>query len=307
MTVESGRASADRTQRHFLGAASIAKAPFPDPYRCPWGPCDPQECSLRCLRFLDEHTLGILSPHDQTAAILIEPIQSSSGEIIPPDNYLPALRELCDRHGIWLIVDEVKTGLGRTGRMFGFEHSSISPDAVVMGKGLGGGLPLSAVVGRAELLDHGVVTVQTFGGSVVACHAALATLEVIENEDLIHNAAEQGKVLLEGLNELTRDYSVVGNVRGRGLILGIEFVTDRSSRNPNPLDAQRLAYLCYENGLLVKYGGLYDNVVGLTPALTFSSIDVQLALEIVGRALADLAAGRFDDRRVWKLWDPNSA
>jgi 4-aminobutyrate aminotransferase len=302
LTLGAAAASADAAQRHRPPSSGIPKAPYPDPYRCPWGPCDESECSLRCLAFLNEHVLGIVSPHEQTAAILIEPIQSASGEIVPPDNYLPALRALCDREGIALLVDEVKTGLGRTGKMFAYEHSGIAPDAVVLGKGLGGGLPLAAVVGRIDLLDQEVPAAETLGGAPLPCHAALATLDIIEEQDLAGNARDRGRELLDGLRTITRSHPLVGHVRGKGLMIGVELVSDRSARTPSAVDARRLGALCYEQGLLVKLGGLRGNVVGLTPPLTLSSEESRRALEVLERCLGDLAAGRVDDERVAAVW-----
>jgi 4-aminobutyrate aminotransferase len=294
MTIGSGALSGDMTQRRFLGAPNIVKAPFPDPYRCPWGPCDRGECSLRCLDFLDEYVLSEQSPHEETAAIFIEPIQSNAGEIVPPANYLPALRALCDRHGIWLIADEVKTGLGRTGLMFAIQHAGITADAVVLGKGLGGGLPLAAIVGRDEILDVGVTTAQTLSGSPVACSAALATLSVIEGEALVERAAQLGRTLHDGLAELMNVHRLVGDVRGLGLMAGIELVTDRTTREPGRLEAIRVGRRCFDLGLLVKVGGRLGNVIGLTPPLTISEQDLAQALAILDGALADVASGRLD-------------
>jgi 4-aminobutyrate aminotransferase len=228
----------------------------------------------------------------------MEAVQSDGGEVVPPANVIPALRELCDRHGIWLVFDEVKTGLGRTGRMFAFEHSGVVPDAVTFGKPLGGGLPLSAVVGRAELLDVPTFSLFTLGGSPVPCAAALATLDVIEDEGLVENAARMGERLLDGLCSLQAHSRLIGDVRGRGLIAGVELVADRASREPAPLDTHRLVYRCFELGLLTIYAGLAGNVVELTPPLTITADEIDEGLAIIERALADVEAGRFDDAKL---------
>lgn len=297
-TSGSAALSGHQAQAAVIGGGNVTKVPYPDPYRCSFGPCNREGCSLRCLEHLERFALGSTSPAHDTAAVMIEAIQSDGGEVVPPANVLPALRELCDRHGIWLVFDEVKTGLGRTGRMFAFEHAGVVPDAVTLGKPLGGGLPLSAVVGRAELLDVATYSLFTLGGSPVPCAAALATLDVIESEGLVENAARMGERLLEGLRETQSRSRLVGDVRGRGLIIGVELVQDRESREPAPVDAHRLVYRCFELGLLAIYAGLAGNVIELTPPLTIGPAEVDEGLAIIERALADVEAGRFDDSKL---------
>lgn len=297
-TTGSASLSGHQTQARVGGAATVTKVPFPYPYRCPFGPCSPEECSLKCLRFIEEYALGAVSPADQTAAILMEPVQSDGGDVVPPDNFIPALRELCDRYGIWLLFDEVKTGVGRTGRFFAFEHSGVVADAVSMGKPIGGGLPLSAVVGRRELVDADAYALYTLGGSPAPAAAGLATLDVVEAEGLIVNAEAMGARLLLGLRALMGDHQLIGDVRGRGLMVGIELVRSRETREPAARDAAMLVYRCFELGLLVIYCGLAGNVIEMTPPLTLTEADVQEALGILDRALADVEAGRVDPAKV---------
>ena len=297
-TTGSAGLSGHQAQASVIGGGNVTKAPYPDPYRCAFGPCDRDGCSLRCLDQLERYVLGAISPAEDTAAILMEAIQSDGGEVVPPANVIPALRELCDRHGIWLVFDEVKTGLGRTGRMFAFEHSDVVPDAVTLGKPLGGGLPLSAVVGPRELLDVPTYSLFTLGGSPVPCAAGLATLDVIRDEGLVENAARMGERLLDGLSSIQGASQLVGDVRGKGLIVGIELVTDRKTREPAPRDAHRLVYRCFELGLLTIYAGLAGNVIELTPPLTIGPDEIDHALGILERALADVEAGRFDDAKL---------
>jgi 4-aminobutyrate aminotransferase len=298
LTIGAGLISGESIQARFLNAGNITKAPYPYPYRCAWGPCDPDGCSLKCLRFLEEEILGGISPPEETAAIFFEPVQSFGGEIVPPRNYPPALRELCDRYGIALVMDEVKTGLGRTGRMFATNHWNVIPDVVALGKPLGGGLPLSAVVARSELLEGHPVTAQALAGSPAPCAAAVAVLEVIQEENLAENAAVIGARLLDGLRDIQKRRRLIGEVRGLGMILGVELVQDHSSRTPAPLDAARLAYRCYELGLLVICLGRHGNVIEITPPLTTTADEVDAALAIFEEALADIEAGRFDDAKL---------
>jgi 4-aminobutyrate aminotransferase len=297
-TTGSASLSGHQTQARIGGAPTVTKVPYPYPYRCQFGPCSPDECSLKCLRFIEDYALRVVSPADQTAAVLMEPMQSDGGDVLPPDNFIPALRDLCDREGIWLLFDEVKTGMGRTGRFFAFEHTGVQADAVSMGKPLGGGLPLSAVLGRRELLDADAFALYTLGGSPVPAAAGLATLDVIEREALIANAEKMGARLLEGLRALMDDHALIGDVRGRGLMLGMELVRSRETREPAGREAAMLAYRCFELGLLVIYCGLDGNVIEMTPPLTLTEPDVDEGLRILDRALADVEAGTVDASKV---------
>jgi 4-aminobutyrate aminotransferase len=297
-TAGSAALSGHSTHAKLIGPGNVTKVPYPYPYRCPYGPCDPGGCSLRCLELVETFALAAVSPAEDTAAIVLEPIQSDGGDIVPPANYLPALRELCDRHGIWLVVDEVKTGLGRTGRMLCIEHAGVVPDAVSLGKPLGGGLPLSAVVGRRELLDVDTYSLSTLSGSPVPCAAALATLDVIEEERLAANAARMGESLQAGLRALAARHPLIGEVRGQGLMIGVELVRDQATKEPAAREAARLVYRCFELGLLVIYCGLTGNVIEMTPPLTIGDAEVSEALEILDQALGDVEAGRFDDAKL---------
>ena len=296
MTIGSGAVSGHGALAKPIPGGHITKAPYPNPYRCAWGPCDPEECSLRCLDYLRNELLTNVSPAGETAAVFAESIQSDSGEIVPPGNYFPALRELCDELGIWLIFDEIKTGFGRTGRMFGFEHFDIQADAMGLAKPLGGGFPLSAVVGRVEIIEvEDLYTAYTLGGHPVSCSASLAFIDVLERDDLAANAADVGGYLKEKLREMQARHPLIGDVRGKGLLLGVELVADRQTREPATQDALRLAYRCFELGLIMV---AFGNVMEITPPLTITRSDADEALAIFERALADVEAGRFDDAKL---------
>jgi 4-aminobutyrate aminotransferase len=225
-------------------------------------------------------------------------MQSDGGDIPAPARFLRGLRELCDEHGIWLLFDEVKAGLGRSGRMWAFEHAGVTADAVSLAKPLGGGLPLSAVVGRRELLTVDLYNLYTLGGTPAPCAAGLATLDAIEEEHLTENAARVGGYLRAGLRELQERHACIGDVRGLGLMTGFELVEDRATKEPAARLAARLVYRCFELGLAVIYTGLLANVIEMTPALTLTGKDVDEALGIFDQALADVSAGRFDDAKL---------
>ena len=281
-TMGSAALSGHSAQGGSPGATNIAKVPFPDPYR---------GSEMESLAQLTKE----LKCGD-VAAVIVEPVQSDGGDLVPPPDFFRAVRELCDRYGTWLVFDEVKTGLGRTGRMFGFEHYGVVPDAISLGKPLGGGLPLSAVVGRAELLDQSTLHLFTLGGAPAPCAAGLAVLDAIEEDGLLAAAAARGAQLLDGLRALQERHPIVGHVRGLGLIAGMELVSDRLTKTPDATAAARLVYRCYQLGLVTLYTGLSSNVIEFTPPLVVTERDVADALAILDQALADIQDGRFDDR-----------
>ena len=285
MTIGSGAISGHAALSKPIPNGHITKAPFPNPKRCSWGPCEQNGCSLKCLDFLENEILGALSPPNETAAIFAEIIQSDSGEVVAPSNFFPALQELCNKHGIWLILDEIKTGLGRTGKLFAFEKYGIVPDAVAMAKPLGGGIPISAVVARSDIFDADLYTAYTLGGSPLACKSALALLDIIEAENLVENAAEMGEYLMSGLRNLMQDYPIIGDVRGEGLLVGVELRNGHDSEQNLTELASKLAYRCFEFGLILLSFG---NVIEMTPPLTINKSEIDRGLDIFRRAIQAL-------------------
>ena len=286
MTIGSGGISGHAALSKPIPNGHITKVPFPNPNQCSWGPCDRTGCSLKCLDFIKNEVLSALSPPEETAAIFAEIVQSDSGEIIPPDNYFPALEELCTSHGIWLILDEIKTGLGRTGKLFAFEKYGIRPDALAIAKPLGGGLPLSAVVARAEIFDADLYTAYTLGGSPLACISALALLDVIENEQLVANSEKMGKYLVSKLKTLADTENIIEEVRGEGLLIGVELKCDKNFvSDPSEL-ARELARRCFENGLILLSFG---NVIEMTPALIINEDEIDRAVNIFAKSIRELS------------------
>lgn len=281
-----------------FGGSNIVKVPYPDPYRPPF-PLHP-DLSLtdQCLGYLEDVLFATICPPDDVAAIFVEGIQADSGDIVPPDDFLPKLRALCDRHGIYLVMDEVKVGLGRTGRMFSYQHADIEPDIVLLGKALGGGLPLSAIIGPPEVLDIGTgLALYTISGNAVSCAAALAGLDVIERDGLLEQAERIGAYLLRRLETLMH-HDRVGNVRGRGMICGIDLVQDRESRIPDAPLAARVVYRAWELGLILFYAGTYSNVLEITPPLILTEGEVDEGVQILDQAIDDAIAGRVDEAAV---------
>ncbi|MDP3185702.1 MAG: aminotransferase class III-fold pyridoxal phosphate-dependent enzyme, partial [Anaerolineales bacterium] len=227
--------------------------------------------------------LGHILPPDEVAGILVETIQGEGGYIIPPPGFYPALRELCDEHEILLIIDEVQSGMGRTGKWWAIEHFDVEPDIVTAAKGIASGMPLGACIARDSVMDwergaHG----NTYGGNPLACAAALATLDLIENQ-YMQNAAEVGQYTLDALHEILVRHPSIGDVRGLGLMIGVEFVKDRKSKYPAEELRDRVADLAFERGLILL--GCGKSVIRLAPPLSVSKSEIDEGLTILEEAI----------------------
>jgi len=258
-------------------------------YRCEYGKTFPA-CGLYCVdEYLERQLFARRVDPGDVAAIFIEPVQGEGGYIVPPPGWLQAFRDLCDRHGILMVADEVQCGIGRTGKMFACEHAGgrVEPDILLAAKGLGSGMPIGAIIAKESITTwergaHG----STFGGNPVCCAAALATLDVVERE-LCSNASKMGERLMAGLLALAERFPTIGDVRGLGLMLGIEFVRDRASREPYPELVERLVQRAFERGLLLLGAG--PSSLRLAPPLVIDDYDVDTGLRILGECLAGLS------------------
>ena len=220
---------------------------------------------------------------DEVAAIFVEPIQGEGGYIVPPPDFLPRLRELCDRHGILMVCDEVQCGMGRTGRMWAVQHVGVQPDIIASAKGIASGMPLGAIIAREEVMNWPPGThASTFGGNPVACAASLATLDLLEG-GLIENAKTVGGHLMERLNELKAELPAIGDVRGLGLMVAADFTIDRESRRADPETRNRVVTECFKRGLLVL--GCGESAVRFCPALTISEKQIDVAIDIFRKAV----------------------
>lgn len=275
-------------------APGVFHAPYPDPYRHPRG----AEAAVdECLEYLEDRLFVQLVPPDEVAAIVVEPIQGEGGYIVPPASFFERLQALAREHGILLVADEVQSGMGRTGRMFASEHFGLQPDIVTMAKGIASGLPLGVTTGRADLWDWPPgAHASTFGGNPVSCAAALTTLRLLE-DGLVENAARVGKHLLEGLRALQERHSLIGDVRGKGLMIGVELVRDRGTKERAVEERDRVVDEVFKRGVLLLGAG--RNVVRFSPPLllTAEQADIALtaldeALNVVGRAGGQVAAAR---------------
>jgi 4-aminobutyrate aminotransferase len=267
---------------------SIYHAAYPYCYRAPGGPHDPADCTCDWEAQLDLLFHQLVFP-DKVAAIIVEPVIGEGGYLVPAPEFLPRLREITRQHGILLIADEVQTGFARTGEIFAVRHWGVEPDILVMAKGIASGLPLSGIIARKDVMDrmpagsHG----GTYGGNVVACAAAMATLDVIEEEGLADNARERGTQLLDGLRAMTAGRASVGDVRGLGLMVALEFVKpgEGDGRVPNPELTKRVQQECFARKLMLLTAGTYVNVIRIIPPLVTTTEEVDMALGIIAEAL----------------------
>lgn len=268
-------------------------APYPYAYRSPFGD-DPEEVAAACLRYV-EHLLDTPgTASEEIGALLVEPVQGRGGDVVPHPAFLPGLRRICDERGLLLILDEIYTGFGRTGRWFACEHTGVVPDLLVVGKALTGGLPFAACIGTERVMSAWprsrgeAIHTSTFLGNPVACAAALASIEALEEGRLVERSATLGAALAEGLRRVTGDHPHVGEVRGLGMMIGVEMVRDRTSREPAPELSGRVVVEALRRGLLLLGGGIYGNVLSFSPPFVLTEEQMERALEILGEIFGGL-------------------
>ncbi len=261
----------------------VTHIPFPDPYHPLLSMRPGEDVGSSTLRYLEEEIFGRTIPADEVAGIVIEPIQGEGGYIIPPAGFFIQLREICNRYGILLIADEVQAGIGRTGKWWSIQNFGVEPDIVTSAKGIASGMPLGAMIARKSVVTwpkgtHG----NTFGGNPLSCAAALVTLELIEDEYL-DNAAIVGKHILERLKKIQEKHPSIGEVRGIGLMIGVEFVTDRTTKTPATELRNRVEHLAFERGLLTL--GCGRSVIRISPALCITEAEADEGLDIFEDAI----------------------
>jgi 4-aminobutyrate aminotransferase len=279
------------TQRRGFGpfVPGAYHAPYPDCYRCPVN-ATPETCAADCLRFIEEQLFVHLVSPDDVAAIVVEPIQGEGGYLIPPDVFHRRLREITRQHGMLLVVDEVQSGMGRTGKMFAIEHTGVAPDVVTMAKGIASGLPLGVATARADIMSWPPGThASTFGGNPVACAASLATLRLLR-DGLMRNAEVVGAHMLARVRSLMDAHPLVGDVRGRGLMIGIELVRDRETKERATTERDAVVRECFRRGLLVLGAG--RNAIRLSPPLILTTEQADTAVGILDQALEAVARAK---------------
>ncbi len=268
----------------------VYHAPYPDVYRSPHGDAAGEAC-LDHLQLMLESSV----PGEEVAAVIWEPIQADAGVVVPPADFVESLARICGEYGILLVSEEVQTGMGRTGRWFGCEHFNLAPDMVVMGKALGAGMPISALVAREDLMSHWASPGHVFctGQNPICCAAACAAIRVIEEEKLVSRAADLGEYLMGELRGLMQRYEVIGDVRGKGLLIGVDLVLDRRTRERARAVTAKVCWRCWEKGLFLTF--FSGSVLRICPPLMIGKEQVDRALSILDASLSDVLAGKVPD------------
>ncbi len=261
----------------------VTHAPFPNPYRPVVYRRKGEDDGEAVVRYIEDEILNQILPPKDVAGILVETIQGEGGYIVPPDGFYPALRKLCDKYGILMILDEVQCGMGRTGKWWAIEHFGVEPDMITSAKGIASGLPLGACIARKSVMDWSAGTHgNTYGGNPISCAASLATIDLIEN-GFMQNAVEVGAYAMDALEEIKARHPSIGDVRGKGLMIGVEFVKDRETKEPASDLTERIVTLGYERGLLMLSCG--KSVIRIAPPLSMSKSEMEEGLTIFEEAL----------------------
>ena len=265
---------------------SVHRTPYAYCYRCSFG-LEYPGCCMRCVEYIRD-TFKVHLSADEVAAIVVEPIQGEGGFIVPPKEFLQGLRKICDENKILLIDDEVQSGMGRTGRMFAIEHYSVVPEIISVAKSLGGGLPLGAAIGKADLMDlvHAGGLGGTFGGNPLSCVAGLKAVE--QCESALGNTGKLGRFLMDRLREMYERHEIIGDVRGVGLMACIELVKDRKTKEPAARERDQILTECYKNGLLIIGAGSYKNVIRFLPPLIITRELLDKGLDILEHAIRNI-------------------
>ena len=266
-------------------APEIYRMPYAYCYRCPFNLKYPR-CGVYCANYLEKFLMSNVDG-ESVAALIAEPVQGEGGFVVPPPEYFPKLKKICENNGILFIADEIQSGMGRTGELFGISHWNIEADLTTVAKSLAAGLPLSAVVGKKEIMDsvHPGGIGGTYGGNPIACASALAVFDIIETENLIDRAKELGKTLQKRFDELKEQFEIIGDARGIGAMMALELVKDRSTKAPAVEEAKSLVTYCYDMGLIILSCGIYGNVIRFLMPLNIPKDELERGLGILNDGL----------------------
>jgi 4-aminobutyrate aminotransferase len=273
-------------KHYYPFVPGITHIPYPNCYRCPYNLCYP-DCGAECAHWIEETLFRTTMPPEEVAAIFVETIQGEGGYIVPPIDFHKELRRIATNYGILYVLDEVQCGMGRTGKMFAIEHYGVEPDILALAKGIASGMPLGAMVAPADIMDWEAGShASTFGGNPISCQAALTTIQLIEDE-LMENAAVQGGRLMKGLRELQKSYECMGDVRGKGLMIGVELVKDRETKERAIKWKGQVIAAAFRRGLLLL--GCGENTIRFCPALTVTDDEVDVCLSIFEEAVREVS------------------
>jgi 4-aminobutyrate aminotransferase len=284
-------ASKMKQRQHFSPfIPGVTHVPYGYCYRCPYNLTYPS-CNLHCVNVLEEEYFAKMVPPDDVAAVFVEPIQGEGGYIAPPPEYHQRLKQICEKYGILYVADEVQSGMGRTGKWFASEHYGVEPDVICVAKGIASGMPVSAMIAKSEIMtwpagSHG----STFGGNPVACEAALATIELVE-EHLMANARDVGEYFITQLKTMMDRHRLIGDVRGYGLMIGIEFVRDRKTKEKAKEETEEIVQRAFQKGLLLL--GCGENIIRIAPPLIVDREDADLGLAILDEVLTEVESKKF--------------
>lgn len=281
--------SSKRAQRlgFMRQALDVVHVPYPNCYQCPFnlGKCSDGSCCMGSVSWIEDRIFNTTTPPEEVAGIVVEVVQGEGGYVPAPPEFIREIRRICDQHGIMMIIDEVQSGMGRTGKMFALDHhEGVKADIVCMAKGIGSGMPIGVCTAKADIMDwHKGAHASTFGGNPVAIASALKTIELLEG-GLVDNARGVGAHLETGLRRLQDKYECIGDVRGLGMMLGVEFVTDKASKKPDAALRDRIEMACFERGLIIL--GCGTSTIRWSPPLILSRENADVALEIFDAAIA---------------------
>jgi len=275
-------------QRKFFAplVPGVTHVPYPYCFRCPFRQEFP-ECNFWCIDFIKEFVLEKYVPAEEVAAIIFEPIQGEGGYVVPPEGYFQRLKKICDEYGILMIDDEIQAGMGRTGKWFAIEHWGIEPDVITVAKAIASGFPLGAAIARAEIMNwERGAHASTFGGNPISCRAALAVIDIIEKENLLENAAKLGDYIIKRFNEFKEDHPIIGDVRGKGLMIGIEFIKDAETKEPAKKEANEIMMRSWKQGVAVVTCGI--STLRIMPPLTITKELVDAGIEIIFKNIIEV-------------------
>lgn len=282
-------ASKPQQRRRFSPLVpGVTHVRYPDVYRgCVGGAQEAEKFALGCARFIEEKVFKTTVAPEEVAAIFVEPVQGEGGYVVAPSVFMQELRRICDRHGIMLVVDEVQSGIGRTGKWFAVEHSGVEPDMVCMAKGVASGMPLGITMTKADVMDWVPGShASTFGGNPVCIAAALATLDVIEKEHLIENSAKVGSHMLKRMADWPSKLKLVGDVRGRGLMIGVDIVKDKATKEYGSVERDQIVEKAFEHGVL--FLGCGPSSVRICPALVVTKEEADVAVDVLEECIRDV-------------------
>jgi len=256
----------------------VVHVPFPDCYRCIFGQEYPG-CDLQCIEYV-HHAFDTVAHPSETAAFYMEPIRSQ-GVVVPPDEYIPTLKEICEENEVIFIADEAMIGFGRTGKLWGVDHWDVKPDIMYMAKSVANGMAIAPLVSTKEIMQYDLIRGGTYAGSLPACACAIAHIDIMQQEKLVERSHQFGSYLLTRLNEFAETSPLIGDVRGRGLFIGIDFVKDQKSKKPATEEASRVVNELFQRGLMIGTSGVYGNVLRLLPPLIITKEEINTAITII--------------------------